>query len=102
MKRTLWNLYATAKAARQRPSDLLSIGPWAAELIGMPYDTWTPYQFDSAVTLLGGLIDSKLYERDKKGHPVHKLETLLDDEVHGGGLSAALAAFGAKVRIAKT
>jgi hypothetical protein len=59
---------------------LLHIGVWAADLLGMPYDEWTPLQFDSAVTYFGTAIENKLHQlHPKTGKPLHRLEDLLGD-----------------------
>lgn len=50
----------------QRPSDLLNLSQWAADLIGMPYDWWTAFQFDRAVSHLGTYIENRLQETETR------------------------------------
>jgi len=45
--------------------------------MGLPPDSWEAYQLDVATLELGRFIESKLAERDGKGHPKHTLAGLL-------------------------
>jgi len=57
----------------QRPSSFL----------GLPPDSWQAFQFDLATWTVGRWIDGKLAERDKQGHPLHRLQDLLRDAPQG-------------------
>jgi hypothetical protein len=72
----MWVLYLTAKATHSRPSDLVEIE-----------DRWTAYQFDSAVTFLGTVIENAAQEQENHGTekkpdwgPKHQMDELLDPE----------------------
>lgn len=83
-------IWATSRATRQSPSELLNIEQWASEMLGMP-DMWTPMQFDAALSYFGGSIESKLQEFDPKTHkPRYRLKDLLSDD---GGQRSAWNAF---------
>lgn len=87
-------IWTVSRATRQAPSELLEIGKWASEQLvdigvkngwllpgSVLKDTWTPLQFDAAVSYFGGWIENKLNQLDGQGNYVHELETLLDDAV---------------------
>jgi len=40
-------------------------------------DDWAAWCFDQAIGTFGQWVENKLAERDKKGKPVHRIETLL-------------------------
>lgn len=93
----MWAIWSVSRTTRQAPSQLLHIGEWAAELAGMPYDEWTPFQFDAAVSYFGVWVENKLNQFDKKsGKPLHKLEDLLDGN-ETKSWSSFFAALGVKV-----
>lgn|GEM_PF-5304385 len=52
----MWNLYLTAKGSHSRPSDLAGIT-----------DRWAAYQLDSAVVLLGTIIENAAQEQVNVG-----------------------------------
>ncbi len=72
-----------AKATGQSPSQLLRISEWAARKLGMPYDWWTGYMLDAAVSLFGTWIENRLAEYDFNAkpspRPKYKLKDLLSD-----------------------
>jgi hypothetical protein len=49
--------------------------------LGLDADSWEAFQLDMATLTVGRWIDSKLAERDKQGKPIHRLQTLLRDDV---------------------
>lgn len=65
-----------SKATAQRPSDIIGV-----------QDRWAAYQFDSAVTLVGGAIENAVQEMQEIGEgqhrrlvPKYSLEQLLDPD----------------------
>jgi hypothetical protein len=79
-KFAMWSLWTLAQDTNQRPSELLNLSAWAADLIGMPSDWWTAFQFDRAVSWFGRHIEGKLQETETIGSETrqkHKLEDLL-------------------------
>lgn len=52
----MWSLYLTAKGSHSRPSDLVGIT-----------DRWAAYQLDSAVVLLGTVIENAAQEQVNVG-----------------------------------
>lgn len=52
----MWNLYLTSKGSHSRPSDLVGIT-----------DRWAAYQLDSAVVLLGTIIENAAQEQVNVG-----------------------------------
>ncbi len=72
----MWSLYLTAKTTSTRPSDLLDVS-----------ERWAAYQFDTAVTTVGRVIENAMAERvevgigDKKEwKPKYMLVQILDDD----------------------
>ena len=47
--------------------------------MGLESGSWASYCLDSAVSLFGNYIESKLQERNKWGHSRYKLENLLQE-----------------------
>ena len=52
----MWNLYLTSKGSHSRPSDLVGIT-----------DRWAAYQLDSAVVLLGTILENAAQEQVNVG-----------------------------------
>lgn len=74
----MWDLYQLAKATSSRPSDIACIE-----------DRWAAYQFDSAVTFVGVVIENALHEtrevgvgQHKRQEPKYTIAQLLDPEFH--------------------
>lgn len=65
----MWNLYTLARVYGRRPSEIVGLS-----------NSWTAYQFDSAVARWGTWVEDKLRECDKEGRPRHSLESLLRGE----------------------
>jgi hypothetical protein len=60
-------LHTKSKTYNRTPSDLLGIRhPWVA------------WQLNNATLYLGTWIENKLNKKDKKGRPIHKIESLLE------------------------
>lgn len=72
----MWSVYLTAKTTGTRPSDLVCIE-----------DRWVAYQFDTAVTLIGTVIENAAQEQIKTGSDDspkwenrYTMKQLLDDD----------------------
>ncbi len=83
-----------------RPSELLNLAEWSAELTGLPgKDLWTCWQFDQAVLLFGHHIDALIAKATyTKGlSPQEELEEFLGLSkrlAQRGGAAQLLALFG--------
>jgi len=73
----MWNLYATAKTAAVRASDLVCIA-----------DRWTAYQFDTAVSVIGTALENASQEMQEVGgldgkksfQPKYTMDMLLEPD----------------------
>ena len=64
----------------------MSLSQWAAEITGLPFDWWTAFQFDRAVSYFGRDMEKKLnetVERNGKLVHVYTLEQLLAEKRPG-------------------
>jgi hypothetical protein len=87
-----------AKASGVSPSSLLNLKAWASALIGME-DTWTPMQFDAAVSYFGVWVENRMNSFDPKtGQARYRLEDLLSDAPPVPSWEALFAKLGIAIR----